>query len=122
MVTAYFEDAWRKDFGERQSDQTEYAEHPLFGSDINYGVIHAVEDMATIAEYMFTRDGWGKLGQRVRENQRYGVRPGIFMRKILRMKDFFYRQSKGKMDDGYFQRIEDGTIVTWQDAQAYFHS
>lgn len=119
-ITRYYEEIWKDEFGERQTDQTEYADHPLFGTDINYGTLHSYEDMATIAQNMFSKSGWEELYKMVRTNQKYGKRPGIFMRKILRMKEFYFKVSHGLMDDEYFRAIEEGSIRSWQDAQEYF--
>ena len=89
-----------------QEDQTEYAEHWFLHPEVCYGVINTGEDMATIAEKMFSKDGWESLLNRADENKKNGVRPGIFMRKIIRMKELFYKQSGSLIDEEYFDHIQ----------------
>ena len=52
-----------------QEDQTEYSDHPLFETDISYGVMYSYEDMATIAQMMFSKDGWDSLLNRAQQNK-----------------------------------------------------
>lgn len=58
----YWTDLWIEKFGEHNSDNTTYAEYRLrVDPKKNYGMMNAMEDMATIGENMFSLSGWQSL-------------------------------------------------------------
>ena len=73
-MSTYYVRQWRDEFSQRQEDQSEYVYHPLAETEdyvVNYGVMDASEDMATIGEYMFSQEGWQQLDADIQHNQEH---------------------------------------------------
>lgn len=49
--------------------------HPFIVHDVNYGIMNAREDMATIAENMFSLEGWERIYDSIYINDFEGTRP-----------------------------------------------
>lgn len=69
--------------------------------------------MATISELMFSQSGWKTIEDKTQKSE-------IFQAKIKAMKELFHEVSNGKMNEEYFQKIQNGEIKNGRDAQDFF--
>lgn len=115
-----FSNDWKREFGEHQLDQTEYVSHPMMWTEINYWVIDIDEDMATIAEKLFSQEWWEILINSTLLNQKNWKRPWILRNKINKLIWFYEKQSKWFMDMEFFKKIQEWEIKCWDDAKKYF--
>ncbi|MBP6981216.1 hypothetical protein KBB25_00355 [Candidatus Gracilibacteria bacterium] len=110
----YWTDMWEEKFGEQNPDNSTYAAYPMrLNPKKNYGMRNSMEDMATIAEKMFSSSGWQSL-------EKSGKRNIIVKQKSEFMVQLFEKVSDGFLDEAFFQAIQNREILTANDAQQYF--
>lgn len=78
-----------------------------------YGMTNAREDMATIWQYIFYREGWEILRIQM-------FRGPLLQKKIDTLILFLSKETWWKLNEKYFKWIENGTIKDTQSAQDFF--
>ncbi len=109
-----FWDGWKNGFNSIKDgwNSWNYSPYKWSNGEI-YGMVNAREDMATIWQYIFYREGWKILrGQMFR-----GL---LLQKKIDTLIEFLSKETWWKLGKEYFQWIKNGTIKDPQSAQDFF--